>query len=150
MTGERLAAAATVTAGLRAAGAGEHAVLAFARDVRTLRPLHAASRPAVVDRVLALRGHGVTAARRRAAGRLGPARRRPRRAAGGGAALGLPAHRRGGPGPGRPGAGRAVILAPRDDADEARRLAGESGARMAEVTGVDKVPDLLEKLLSTH
>jgi len=43
-----------------------------------------------------------------------------------------------------------VILAPRDDADEARHLARESGAQVGEVTGVDVVPALLEKMLSTR
>jgi hypothetical protein len=39
----------------------QHAVLAFAGDVRTLRALHGTEPPAtVVNRVLALRGHGVT------------------------------------------------------------------------------------------
>ena len=110
MSGERLAAAATVTAACALRAPAEHAVLAFAGDVRTLRTLHGPEPAAtVVDRVLALRGHGVTrladalrAASRELAVRAGAAPGR-------GAAVRLPAHRRG---PGRrgpdgPGAGRA-------------------------------------------
>jgi hypothetical protein len=40
-----------------------------------------------------------------------------------------------------------VILAPAEDADEARALARDSAARVGEVTGVDDVPALLERLL---
>ena len=42
-----------------------------------------------------------------------------------------------------------VILAPADDADEAHRLARESGARIGEVASVDGVASLLEQLLQT-
>ena len=42
MSGERLAVAATVTAACALRAPAQHAVLAFAGDVRTLRPLHGA------------------------------------------------------------------------------------------------------------
>ena len=107
MSGERLAVAATVTAACALRAPAQHAVIAFAGDVRTLRPLHG-GRPAaaVVDQVLGLRGHGVTRladALRAASAELATARGA---APGGGAALGLPAHRRG-PGAGRPAPSRS-------------------------------------------
>ena len=40
-----------------------------------------------------------------------------------------------------------VVLAPHEDADAARQLARESGARVGEVTGIDTVAALVERLL---
>jgi Mg-chelatase subunit ChlD len=59
MGGARLAAAALTAAACAWRAPGEHAVLAFARDVTALRPMDS-RRPLteVVDRVLALRGFG--------------------------------------------------------------------------------------------
>ena len=152
MSGERLAVAATVTAAacpLRAPA--QHAVLAFARRAVVIEPLGGSRDPSlVVGDVLALRGHGVTrcAARSR--------RRRPQLAVSRAARRvtvllsdcrptdevdAVPAAR---------ALDELVILAPRDDADEARHLARESGAQVGEVTGVDVVPALLEKMLSTR
>ena len=135
--------------GLRAAGAGP-----ARRDRVRRRRTHAAARctgpdPAatVVDRVLALRGHGVTrladalrAASRRAGVRPGPAPGR-------GAALGLPAHRRG---PGRrwPGPSRSWSCSRRATTRSRRRaFAAAVGARCAELDGADSAPALLRDLL---
>lgn len=62
MNGARLAAAAAVTAAACALRAPEeHAVLAFAGSVRVIKPLSSQlSRATTVERVLRLRGHGVT------------------------------------------------------------------------------------------
>jgi len=61
MTGARLAAAATVAAACALRAPREHAVLSFAASVDVIRPLVSDMAPAVVsERLLRLRGHGVT------------------------------------------------------------------------------------------
>lgn len=62
MGGERLAAAALAAGACAWRAPGDHAVLAFAREVQVLRAM-GSERPAtaVVDAVLSLRGHGTTA-----------------------------------------------------------------------------------------
>ena len=96
MRGERLAVAATVAAACALRAPAQHAVLAFAGDVRTLRALHGAEPAAtVVNRVLALRGHGVTKLADALRAGFAAAGRGQGAAAGGCAALGLPAYRRG-------------------------------------------------------
>ena len=151
MSGRRLATAAVTAAACLVRAPGEHAVVAFARRAEVVEPLGSSRDPAaVVTDVLALRGHGMTsvsAALEEAASQL--ARSRAARRV---TVLlsdcrctdevdAVPAAR---------ALDELLILAPLDDADEARRLARESGAKVAEVTGVDAVPALLERLLSTH
>jgi Mg-chelatase subunit ChlD len=61
MTGARLAAAATVAAACALRAPAEHAILSFAGSVDVIRPLVSDIVPAVVaERLLRLRGHGVT------------------------------------------------------------------------------------------
>jgi Mg-chelatase subunit ChlD len=61
MSGTRLAAAATVAAACALRAPREHAVLSFAAAVDVIRPLVSDIAPAVVaERLLRLRGHGVT------------------------------------------------------------------------------------------
>ena len=96
MSGGRLAAAATVAAACALRAPQEHAVLSFAGTVDVIRPLVSDIEPAAVaERLLRLRGHGVTrlAAALQAAGeQLAQARAR---APGGHPAVRLPQHRRG-------------------------------------------------------
>jgi Mg-chelatase subunit ChlD len=149
MTGERLAAAAVTAAACALRTPGEHAVLAFAREVTVLKPLRsdvAAGR--TVERVLQLRGHGVTglAGALRAAGSELAAARATRRVV---VLLSdcratdeqdpLPAAR---------GIAELIILAPQGDCDQAAALARDSGARYAPMDGADTVPALLEQLLA--
>jgi len=147
MGGERLAVAATVTAACALRAPAQHAVLAFAGDVRTLRPLHGME-PAttVVDRVLALRGHGVTRladALRAAVEQLTTARAQRR------VVVLLSDCRHTDEDPVR--VGRAVpelvVLAPHDDSEQAASFAAATGAAWAELAGADSAPGLLHDLL---
>jgi len=82
MNGPRLAAAATVAAACALRSPQEHAVLSFAATVDVIRPLVSDITPAAVaERLLRLRGHGVTRladALRAAHGQLAQARARRR------------------------------------------------------------------------
>src|SRR6202020_591534 len=61
MSGARLATAATVAAACALRAPTEHAVLSFAATVEVIKPLASDTAPAVVvERLLGLRGHGVT------------------------------------------------------------------------------------------
>jgi Mg-chelatase subunit ChlD len=124
-------------------------VLAFARDVTVLKPLGSDIPPAsTVERVLRLRGHGVTglAGALRAAGRELAGARATRRVV---VLLSdcratddedpLPAAR---------GIAELIILAPQGDCDQAAALARDSGSRYAPMDGADTVPALLEHLLA--
>ncbi len=147
MNGERLAVAATVAAACALRAPAQHAVVAFAGDVRTLRPLHGTEPAAVVvDRVLALRGHGVTRladALRVAVEQLTPARAHRR------VVVLLSDCRHTDEDPVR--VARAVpelvVLAPRGDSDQAAAFAGSVGARWAELDGAAGAPALLRELL---
>ena len=80
MTGARLAAAATVAAACALRAPQEHAVLSFAASPELIRPLVSDVTPAAVaERLLRLRGHGVTRladALKAARGQLATARAR--------------------------------------------------------------------------
>ena len=93
MTGPRLAAAALTAAACAWRAPEEHAIVSFARTAAVIRPLRSVqARTAIVDAVLALRGHGVTAlgsALRAAAEQLAASRATEGRRA----ALGLPRNR---------------------------------------------------------
>src|SRR6201986_2505935 len=61
MNGARLAAAATIAAACALRAPAEHAVLSFAGTVQVIRPLVSDTEAATVaERLLRLRGHGVT------------------------------------------------------------------------------------------
>jgi Mg-chelatase subunit ChlD len=147
MNGERLAVAATVAAACALRAPAQHSVVAFAGDVRLLRPMHGTELPTtVVDRVLALRGHGVTRladALRAAVEQLTTARAHRR------VVVLLSDCRHTDEDPLR--VGRAVpelvVLAPHGDTDQAASFAAATGARWAELTGADSAPALLRELL---
>ncbi len=149
MNGARLTTAAVTGAACLTFAPQEHAVLAFAAQTRALKPLAGSASPAsTIERILALRGHGTTGlagALRAAQGQLAGARARRR------VVLllsdcrvtdevdAVPAAR---------ALEELVILAPATDDDEARRLARESGARLAPIGSVLDVPAALNRMLA--
>lgn len=149
MTGARLAASAMVAAACAIRAPAEHAVLAFARDVRPLRRLQE-TLPAgtVVERVLRLRGHGVTglAGALRAGSEALAAARATRRV------VVLLSDCRAtddqDPVPAARAVDELIILAPRADGDAAAELAAASNARWATLERVDAAPSLLSDLLN--
>lgn len=149
MTGERLAAAATVAAACALRAPAEHAVLAFAKDVRPLRRLGDATPPErVVDSVLGLRGHGVTGlagALRAGAEQLAAARASRRVVV---LLSDCRATDDADPVPAAAAIPELVIVAPRDDGAAARSLAVASGARWATLDHVQAAGAVLESLLS--
>ena len=132
MSGARLAAAATVAAACALRAPQEHAVLCFAATVEVIRPLSSDIRPVVVaERLLGLRGHGVTRladALAAAHDQLAPARASRRvvillsdcRSTDEDDTLGVACR-----------LPELIILAPADDHEQAAQLAGLSGARWA-------------------
>ena len=148
MGGARLAAAALTAAACAWRAPGEHAVLAFARDVTVLRPM-TSQRPGgeVVDAVLRLRGHGVTslATALGAAGSQLAASRAERRV------VVLLSDCRAtdeqDPVPVAAALPELVVLAPADDAEQAQAFALAAGARCAAVAGASDAPAALAELL---
>lgn len=148
MSGERLAAAALTAAACAWRAPGDHAVLSFSREVTVLRPMES-SRPAsaVVDSVLELRGHGVTA--------LATALR----AAGSQLALTRAARKvvvllsdcrvtdEQDPVPAASALPELLILPPAEDTADAEALALASGARWAGLPGASAAPQVLGQLL---
>ncbi len=149
MGGERLAAAALTAAACALRAPGDHAILSFARQVRVVRAMTSERSPAaVVDAVLALRGHGVTSlttaltaageqlARTRASRRvvvlLSDCRSTDEQDPTA-AAKALP---------------ELVVLAPADDSDEAAALASRAGARWLPLAGASDAPRALRELLA--
>ena len=147
MNGERLAVAATVAAACALRAPAQHAVIAFSGDVRTVRSLHGTQTPAaVVDRVLALRGHGVTRladALRAASTELVGARAQRQVVV----LLSDCRHTDEDPVPIGLRLPELVVLAPRDDADQAEAFARATGARWAALSGADSAPALLRELI---
>ena len=149
MTGQRLARAATIAAACVLRAPAEHAVLAFASDVRPIRRLTDATPPeSVVEQVLRLRGHGITAlaAALRAGAETLAHTRATRRV------VVLLSDCRAtdelDPVPLAAAVPELVILAPGDDSESAAELAAASGARWAAFDHVDAAPALLEQLLA--
>lgn len=149
MNGSRLTTAAVAGAACMTFAPEEHAVLAFAGDVTTLK--HIADPTAstlTIERILALRGHGMTGlagALRAAQAQLAGVRARRR------VVLLLSdcrvtddvdatAEAR--------GIDELVILAPAEDDDDAQRLARDSGARVAAISSVLEVPAALNRMLA--
>ena len=140
MNGSRLTAAAVATAACVIVAPEEYAVLAFASTPVVLRTMSDGIGPVrTIERVLGLRGHGTTdldAALKEARAQLVHTRARRRvvvllsdcRSTGVDATLTARA------------LDDLVILAPAQDADEARRLAHDSGARIATVATVRDIP----------
>jgi Mg-chelatase subunit ChlD len=151
MSGERLATAAVTAAACLLRAPRDHAVVAFARSAEVVAPLGGVRAPEdVVTDVLKLRGHGMTsvsAALLEAAAQLDASRAARK------VTILLSDCRSTDDVDATPAAraltatGSLVVLAPRDDTDAAGQLARDSGARVGEVTSIDAVPDLVERLL---
>jgi Mg-chelatase subunit ChlD len=148
MGGARLAAAALTAAACAWRAPGDHAVLAFAREVRVLRAMDS-ERPTaeVVDTVLGLRGHGVTAlagALRSAADQLARSRASRR------VVVLLSDCRATDDEDPRPPAvllPELLVLAPAEDCEQAAAFAAEAGARWAPMAGPADAPGALQDLM---
>jgi Mg-chelatase subunit ChlD len=151
MNGARLAAAATVAAACALRAPQEHAVLSFAASVDLIRPLASDIVPGVVaERLLRLRGHGVTRlsdALKTAGEQLLHARARRR------VVILLSDCRSTDDDDTLPMA-RAlpelVILAPADDCEQAAQLADLAGARWAALANPLEAAATLDLLLETR
>ncbi len=150
MSGARLAAAATVAAACALRAPQEHAVLSFAGSVEVIRPLVSDIAPAAVaERLLRVRGHGVTrlAAALKAAGeQLAPARARRR-------VVILLSDCRSTDDDDTLQTARAlpelIILAPADDHEQAAHLAGLADARWGVIAHPLDAAAALDLLLET-
>lgn len=148
MGGARLAAAALTAAACAWRAPGDHAVLAFARDVQVLRPMDSV-RPGgdVVDSVLGLRGHGVTAL----ADALGAAAEQLSRSRAERRVVVLLSDCRAtddrDPVPIAAQLPELLVLAPAEDAEQAEAFARASGARWASLSGPSAAPAVLAELL---
>ncbi|MGQ0624796.1 MAG: VWA domain-containing protein [Sporichthyaceae bacterium] len=148
MGGERLAAAALTAAACALRAPGEYAVLSFAREVTVLKSIDAAIAPQrLVDAVLGLRGHGVTALQTalRAATEALERSRASRRVV-----ILLSDCRATDEQDPVPAAARVpelVILAPAQDCEQAADLALRAGARWAPLAGAWDCPAALLGLL---
>ena len=148
MSGARLASAATVAAGCALRAPAEHAVLSFAGSVEVIRPLAGDLPPAAVtERLLRLRGHGVTRladALKAAREQLAPARA-PRRV------VILLSDCRSTDDDDTLEVARSlaelVILAPADDHEQAALLAALAGARWGEIAHPLDAATALDRLL---
>ena len=149
MTGARLAASAMVAAACALRAPTEHAVLAFARDVRPLRRMtETVAAETVVERVLRLRGHGVTGlagALEQASSLLADSRATRRVVV---LLSDCRATDDNDPVPAASAIPELLILAPRDDTDEAAALAVASGSKWAALDTVDDAVRTLNDLLS--
>jgi Mg-chelatase subunit ChlD len=148
MSGERLAAAALTAAACALRAPGDSAVLSCAREVTVVRAMDSTRPPsAVVDDVLALRGHGVTSltAALTAAGDQLARTRAGRRV------VVLLSDCRSTDDQDPTAAARAlpelVVLAPADDSDEAAAFAARTGARWLPLAGASAAPAVLRRLL---
>jgi Mg-chelatase subunit ChlD len=149
MTGARLAASAMITAACALRAPREHAVAAFARDVRPLRTLHdPLPASALVDRVLRLRGHGVTGLA--GALRFGADALADARAARRVVVLLSDCRATDGEDPVPPAAAipELIVVAPRDDGAQAAALAAAAGAKCATLDSLDGAVTLLNELLA--
>jgi len=148
MSGARLASAATVAAGCALRAPAEHAVLSFAGSVEVIRPLAGDLPPAAVtERLLRLRGHGVTRladALKAAREQLAPARA-PRRV------VILLSDCRSTDDDDTLEVARSlaelVILAPADDHEQAAHLAALAGARWGVIAHPLDAAMALDRLL---
>jgi Mg-chelatase subunit ChlD len=149
MAGRSLATAGMAAAAIAGRAAPEQvAVLSFARSVVAVTTLAERHDPGVVvDRVLALRGHGTTdlaAALRAAAGQLSAAR------AGRRITVLLSDCRQTEPGDAvaaAAGLDELVIVAPHGDSDEAAQLASSAGGRWTAVAAPSQIPSALADVL---
>lgn len=148
MTGARLATAALTAAACAWRAPAEYAVVSFARKTELIRPLYSTrSKDAVVDSVLALRGHGVTAlatALREASRQLAASRAARR-------VVVLLSDCRAtddeDPVPAARGCPELIVLAPADDSADAEHFARQAGARWAPLSGAAAAPAALAATL---
>jgi Mg-chelatase subunit ChlD len=148
MTGPRLAAAALTAAACAWRAPEEHAIVSFARTAAVIRPLRSVrTRAAVVDAVLALRGHGVTAlasALRAAAEQLAASRATRK-------VVVLLSDCRAtddeDPLPVARACRELLVLAPADDCEQAAQFAQQTGARWRPMSGAAAAPAALAALL---
>lgn len=148
MDGPRLVTAAMAAAACALRASGELAVVAFDRRAEVVVELAAPISPLqCVERVLGLRGHGMTsldAAFRAARLQLATARA-PRRLT-----ILLSDCRATddiGPVPAARALDELVVIAPASDDEEARRLARAADAQIATIDGIDELPRVLDRLL---
>src|SRR5271170_876503 len=151
MSGARLAAAATVAAACALRAPQEHAVLSFAATVEVVKPLASDAAPAVVaERLLGLRGHGVT----RLAGALKAAREQLATARARRRVVILLSDCRSTDEDDTIETARRlpelIILAPADDHDQAAQLAGLSGARWGPIAHPLDAAAALDQLLEAQ
>ena len=151
MSGARLAAAATVAAACALRAPQEHAVLSFAATVEVIKPLASDTAPAVVaERLLGLRGHGVTKladALKAAHEQLAQARARRR------VVILLSDCRSTDEDDTFETASRLpelIILAPADDHEQAAQLASLSGARWGPIAHPLDAAAVLDQLLEAQ
>jgi Mg-chelatase subunit ChlD len=148
MSGNRLATAAVTAAACSWRAPGEYAVASFARTVTLHRPMAGTTTATeVVNRLLGLRGHGMTAvaaALRTASEQLAAARAQRRVTV-----LLSDCRATDGEDPAAAAAGQdeLLILAPADDSAEAEELARQVGARLAVVASPADAPAALASLL---
>ena len=151
MTGPRLAAAATLAAACALRAPQEHAVLSFAATVDVIRPLVSDIEPAAVaERLLRLRGHGVTRladALHAADEQLAQARARRR-------VVILLSDCRSTDDDDTVATARSlpelVILAPADDHEQAAHLGNLSGARWGTIASPLEAGAALDRLLEAR
>jgi Mg-chelatase subunit ChlD len=148
MNGARLAAAALTAAACTWRAPAEFAVLSFARQVSVHRAISGGAAPAeVVNRLLSLRGHGMTAvaAALRAAAEQLAAARAGRRVT----VLLSDCRATDGEDPVAAARGQAelLVLAPADDSAEAESLVARAGGRIATITSAADAPAALARLL---
>jgi Mg-chelatase subunit ChlD len=148
MGGARLAAAALTAAACAWRAPGEHAVLSFNRDVTVLRPLNSErGADLLVDDILRLRGHGVTAlstALKAANEQLAGSRASRRVVV---LLSDCRATDENDPVPAACALPELLILAPADDYEQAADLAAHSGGRWAAMAGAADAPAALLGLL---
>lgn len=148
MHGGPLATAALAAASIAARADDQYAVLSFSRDVVAVKAMwEQRSIDDVIDRVLALRGHGTTDVARAL---LAAGQQQATVAAGRRITVLLSDCRATEPGDVAAAAScldELVILAPEGDADEAAQLAGSVGARWATVDGPTTIVAALASVL---
>ncbi|WP_245633588.1 vWA domain-containing protein [Amycolatopsis jejuensis] len=148
MTGARLAAAALTAAACAWRAPAEHAVVSFARTADVIRPIRSSrSKASVVDAVLSLRGHGVTAlstALRKANEQLASSQAARKTVI---LLSDCRATDDQDPVPAARACEELLILAPAEDCEEAERFATTTGARWHPLSGAAAAPAALAALL---
>ena len=148
MGGAPLATSAVAAAAVASRNPDDYSVLAFGKDVIVVKSQDVPKSPEkVVNDVLTLRGHGTTDV----AGALNVAHQQLARSRAGRKVAVLLSDCRatvdGDVEAAARGVDELVIVAPTEDHDEARRLAGQVGARLELVAGPSEIPEVLARAL---